>query len=256
MSSAAVLRSVASARRAPWVIAIDGPAAGGKGALSMRLALRLGFAHLDTGLLYRAVARQALDQGVDPTVPDPLIALAAGICLNHLRDPRLRDDDVARVASQVAVFAGVRRALLVLQRRFAATPPEGAAGVILDGRDIGTVVYPEADLKLFVTASLAARARRRQCERVARGESALYSETLASLRERDARDSNRAAAPLRVAADARVLDTSALTAAQTYQAALGLIETLTDIPIPIETAAEETGPAPFTPWPGDRPLEG
>ena len=194
--------------------------------MSMRLALRLGFAHLDTGLLYRAVARQALDQGVDPTVPDPLIALAAGICLNHLRDPRLRDDDVARIASQVAVFAGVRRALLVLQRRFAATPPEGAAGVILDGRDIGTWICPDAGIKFFVTAERDARAGRRHRELLVRGEAAIYARVLQDMEARDVRDAGREAAPLRPAPDAFVIDSSALDADAVFERAVAHIDGL------------------------------
>ena len=201
----------------PFVIAIDGPAGSGKGTLARRLAERFGFAHLDTGALYRATALLMLDDASDPADPIAAEAAARRVDPRLASDPRLRGDEVAGAASVVAAIPGVRRALLGLQRDFAAHPPPSTRGVILDGRDIGTVIYPEADLKLFITASVETRAARRVKELREQGgaaiyEAAIYENVLQDLNERDARDSGRSTAPLAVAPDAEVIDTTALDA--------------------------------------------
>ena len=193
-----------------FVIAIDGPAASGKGTLARRLAEHFGFAHLDTGALYRATAFLVLEQAGDPA--DPVIAArAAGLVyLGLLSDPRLRAETVSAAASIVAATPSVRRALLELQRNFAAHPPKPAKGAILDGRDIGSVVCPAAEVKLFVTASAEERARRRVEELRRQGAAAIFVDVLQDLKERDARDMQRRAAPLTAAPDAIVIDTTTL----------------------------------------------
>jgi len=195
-----------------FVIAIDGPAASGKGTLSRRLARHYGFAHLDTGALYRATGRDVLASGLDPGDPDAAARIAAAVDPASFDDPRLREEAVGQAASVVAAHAGVRAALLALQRRFAATPPGGLAGAVLDGRDIGTVVCPQARVKFFVTASPEVRARRRVLELEGRGAVADEAAIRADLIARDTRDRERAEAPLRPAEDAILLDTSGLDA--------------------------------------------
>ncbi|AWK87706.1 (d)CMP kinase [Azospirillum thermophilum] len=215
----------------PLVIAIDGPAASGKGTLAKRVAAAYGFAHLDTGSLYRAVGVAVLRAGGDPA--DPAAAGRAARDLHPedgiLADPDLRTDEAAQAASKVAAVPEVRAALLEFQRRFAEQPPGGAPGAVLDGRDIGTVVCPGADAKLFVTASVEVRADRRLKELQGRGIPAIPSDVLEDMKARDARDSQRAVAPLRPAADAFVLDTSALDADQAYAAAIAHIGSKTGL---------------------------
>jgi CMP/dCMP kinase len=196
----------------PFVVAIDGPAASGKGTLARRLAGRFGFAHLDTGALYRATARLVLDANGDPADPETAAAAARRVDHNVLSDPRLRGDEVAVAASVVAAIPEVRRALLSLQQNFAARPPAPARGAVLDGRDIGTVICPTADVKLFVTASTETRASRRVKELREQGAAVIYEDVLQDLKQRDARDSQRSAAPLAAAADAKVIDTTTLDA--------------------------------------------
>lgn len=210
-----------------FIIAIDGPAAAGKGTLSRRLAAELGFAHLDTGALYRAVGVCVLRGGGDPA--DSRAAAAAARALRPddgvLNAPELRSDEAAQAASKVAAIPDVRAALLDFQRRFADFPPGGAAGAVLDGRDVGTVVCPGAPVKLFVTASVEARAGRRLKELQERGLPADPAAVLADMRARDERDSNRAAAPLKPADDAVVLDTTDLDADAAFAAALAVVRT-------------------------------
>ncbi|CAA7611324.1 cytidylate kinase [Candidatus Terasakiella magnetica] len=197
------------------IIAIDGPAAAGKGTLARRLASELGFDYLDTGLIYRAVGMKLAHAGHDPS--DVIAAERAARTLSpaDLEAPDLRQDEAAQAASKVAVIPGVRAALLEFQRNFASHPP-GAKGAVLDGRDIGTVVCPAADVKLFVTASLEKRAERRLKELQEKGLEAIHSTVLADMRERDERDRNRSVAPLVPADGAVVLDTSDLDADQAF----------------------------------------
>lgn len=208
------------------IIAIDGPAAAGKGTLARRLAAEFGYDYLDTGLLYRAVGMNVDRAGFDPA--DPARATEAAIALlpEDLAADDLRTDEAAQAASKVAVIPGVRAALLDFQRLFAAQPPAGR-GAVLDGRDIGTVVCPQASIKLFVTASLEKRAERRLKELRDRGLEAIQSTVLADMRERDERDSKRAVAPLVPADDAFVLDTSDLDADQAFAAAVEFIRSRT-----------------------------
>ncbi len=204
------------------VIAIDGPAAAGKGTLARRLAAALDLPYLDTGLLYRAVGRRVLDRGGDPS--DPAAAEAAAVALRpaDLERNDLRGPQADAAAASVASIPGVRRALLAFQRGFAAE-----RGAVLDGRDIGTVIFPAAQAKLFVTASLHERARRRWAELRARGAEAILAVVEADMRQRDAKDEARAAAPLRAAGDAFVLDTSAMDADAAFAAALAYVRTRT-----------------------------
>ena len=206
------------------IIAIDGPAAAGKGTLARRVAEHLGLAYLDTGLLYRAVGYQLLEKGDDPENPELAEAAAQALDPAHFDNPALRTDDVANAASMVSAIPAVRAALLAFQRSFAANPPTGKNGVVLDGRDIGTVVCPEADAKLFVTASVEVRAERRLKELQERGEEAIHARVLQDMKERDARDSGRDVSPLVPADDAFVLDTSDLDADAVFAAALDYIQ--------------------------------
>jgi cytidylate kinase len=209
------------------IIAIDGPSASGKGTLARRLAAALGYAHMDTGMIYRAVAAKLRQAGATPedAAEDAAAALEAARSLvpEDLERPDLRDEAVSQGASQVAAMPAVRAALLAFQRRFAHEPPGGQAGAVLDGRDIGTVVCPEAEVKIFVTAAPETRARRRHKELLERGEASIYARVLQDMRERDARDSGRAVAPLKPAADAIVLDSSRMSAEAVFQAALDAI---------------------------------
>ncbi len=210
------------------VIAVDGPSAAGKGTLARRLAADLGFAHLDTGALYRATALKVLRAGADPRDVAAAAAAARDITSADLADPALRDEAVGNAASEVAALPEVRAALLAFQRRFARHPPDGAPGAVLDGRDIGTVVCPDADAKLFVTASEAVRARRRYLELRADNPDISEDAVLADLRARDVRDASREAAPLRPAQDAHLLDTSNLDIDSAVRAAKALI--VSDLP--------------------------
>jgi len=209
------------------IIAVDGPAASGKGTLARRLAHYYGLAFLDTGALYRAAALRALEAG-DPHDPKVAVAAAASVTLSDLGDPHLRDERVGAAASVVAAIPEVRRALLDAQRQFAHHPPEGKPGAVLDGRDIGTVVCPDADVKLFLTASPEARATRRLKELQEQGTSAIYERVLQDMKARDARDSERATAPLARAADAFELDTTALDADGAFAASVAFITRMLD----------------------------
>ena len=210
-------------RERPVVIAIDGPAASGKGTLARRIAAHFGYAHLDTGLLYRAVGLRLLRTGADPADEAAASAAAQALSEADLVDPELRRDEVANAAGVVAAIPAVREALLDYQRRFAAAPPGSPPGVVLDGRDIGTVICPGADHKIFVEASLEVRAERRLKELQNRGSEGIPARVLQDMKERDARDRSRAVAPLAPASDAFVLDTSALDADAALAAALDFI---------------------------------
>lgn len=205
------------------IIAVDGPAASGKGTLARRIADAYGLRHLDTGLIYRAVGRDVLARGASPEDADAALDAALRLDPESLSDPALRAEQVGEAASIVSARPQVRAALLELQRRFARTPP----GAVLDGRDIGTVVCPDADVKLFVTASLEARAVRRQAELAARGEAVALDLVRDELRRRDERDASRASAPMRAAADAVLLDTTELDIEAAFEAAVRLIDRAT-----------------------------
>jgi cytidylate kinase len=211
----------------PIVIAVDGPAASGKGTLARRLATQFSFAYLDTGKLYRAVGLKVLRAGGDPEDDDAAEATARSLDVSELDDPDLAGDEAASAASKVAAIDGVRAALLDFQRSFAATPPdvdgEPAEGAVLDGRDIGTVICPDATAKLFVTADVEVRADRRHKELLNRGEASIYARVLEDLKARDARDMNRETAPLRPADDAVVLDTTELDVDAAFVAALDIV---------------------------------
>lgn len=202
------------------IIAVDGPAASGKGTLARKLAAHYGLPHLDTGALYRAVARDVLAAGGD--VRDAAAAAAAARRLDAatVDDPQLRSPAIGEAASFVAAHPDVRAALVELQRRFAHLP----RGAVLDGRDIGTVVCPDADIKLFVTAAAEERARRRLLELQAAGREVTFEAVLDELKRRDARDSERAVSPLRRAEDAYLLDTTNLDIEATFSAAVELID--------------------------------
>ncbi len=202
----------------PLVIAIDGPAAAGKGTLARRLAAELGLPYLDTGLLYRAVGRRVLDAGADPADPAAAEAQARALRPEDTLRPDLRGPAADHAASLVASVPGVRAALLAFQHGFAAE-----RGAVLDGRDIGTVIFPDAVVKLFVTASLSARAHRRWRELQARGDGTTLELVEAGMRARDALDEQRAAAPLRPAADATALDTTALDSSAAFAAAMAVV---------------------------------
>ena len=206
------------------IIAIDGPAAAGKGTLAKRLGAHYGLALLDTGLLYRAVGYKVLALGKDPEDADSATAVAEALVPDDLESPNLRNDEVAQAASKVSAVPGVRAALLDFQQDFAHNPPGGAKGAILDGRDIGTVVCPDADAKLFITASTEVRAERRFKELLERDDTVIYARVLEDMKERDARDSGRGVAPLVPAQDALQLDTSTLDADAVYAKAVEFVD--------------------------------
>ena len=209
------------------IIAIDGPAAAGKGTLAGRLADHFGLAILDTGILYRAVGMKLVREGGDPDDASAAADVARALAPADLDADDLRTDAAADAASRVSAVPAVRQALLEFQRAFAENPPDiasgNANGAILDGRDIGTVVCPNADCKLFITADVEVRAKRRFLELRERGLDAIHGRVLADMKERDARDSERAVSPLVPAKDAFLLDTSDLDADQVFAAALDFI---------------------------------
>lgn len=205
------------------VIAVDGPVAAGKGTLARRLADRYGYAYLDTGSLYRAVGARVLRQGGDPADAGFSTKAAESLEDSDLAAKDLRSEAVGLAASKVAAIPGVRAALLDYQRRFASQPPAGKPGAVLDGRDIGTVVCPDAAVKLFVTARDEVRAERRYKELIDKGESATFERVLADLRRRDEQDKARSTAPLKAADDAHLLDTSDLAIEAAVAAAVDII---------------------------------
>ena len=202
------------------IIAIDGPAASGKGTIAKQIAAVYGLHHLDTGLIYRAVAKAVLDRGHSPDNIEEATAAAVALDPVKFDEQALKAQTITEAASVVAAMPEVRQALMNYQRQFATKPP----GSVLDGRDIGTVIAPGADVKLFVTASPEVRAARRARELQARGEKASQDEVLADLLRRDERDSRRTAAPLKLAPDAHLLDTTHLDIDAAFRAAIEIIE--------------------------------
>jgi CMP/dCMP kinase len=202
------------------IIAVDGPAASGKGTIARALARHYGVPHLDTGLLYRAVAHRVLTEGLDPAREADVVAMC-DFDDRLLDDPALRTDEIGKAASIVSAHPLVRAALLQRQKRFAQQP----GGAVLDGRDIGTVIAPDAPVKLFVKATPTIRAQRRHAELRARGHAVSIDKVLADIRARDDRDSRRTDAPMRQAADAMLLDTSFLSIDAAVQKAIRLADT-------------------------------
>jgi cytidylate kinase len=206
-------------RKRPLVIAVDGPAASGKGTVARALARHFGLPHMDTGLLYRAAALNLWRWGGDPASEFEAVRACAELNLDG-NDPELRSEPVSMIASSISAYPAVRAALLERQRDFAAQ----AGGAVLDGRDIGTVIAPDAAVKLFVTATPEVRAGRRMLELEARGMKAHYAEVLADIHARDERDSTRPTAPLRQAEDAILLETSELDVEAAVAEAVRLVE--------------------------------
>jgi cytidylate kinase len=202
------------------VIAVDGPAASGKGTIARALARHFGLPHMDTGMLYRAVALSMFRFGGDPASEFEAVRACDGIAQVDPTDPELRSEIVSSIASRISAYPGVRAALIERQRSFAGQ----ASGAVLDGRDIGTVIAPDASAKLFITATAEVRARRRVAELLARGTPSHYEDVLIDIRARDARDSGRAAAPLARADDADLIDTSELDIGHAIAAAIELVE--------------------------------
>lgn len=209
------------------IIAIDGPAAAGKGTLARGVSERLNLSYLDTGLLYRAVGKKVLDAGKIPEDAAVAEAIARELETDDLNAEGLRLDDVAQAASKVSAVPGVRAALLDFQQDFAKNPPAGYKGAVLDGRDIGTIVCPSATAKLFITASTEVRATRRFKELHKAGTGAIYARVLKDMKERDERDSFRSVAPLAPAHDAKILDTCDLSPTQVLDKALEFIASKT-----------------------------
>ena len=204
------------------LIAVDGPAAAGKGTLSRRLAEHFNLARLDTGLIYRTVAKKVLETK-DPENNKIAIEIAQFLSLNDLDTNGLRDEAIGTAASKISIIPEVRKTLLNFQRNFAKNPPNGKVGAILDGRDIGTVVCPKAEFKLFITASSKIRAERRFKELQDRGKEAIRSAILRDIIDRDERDSIRSVSPLLPAQDAQILDTSKLDPDAVFNLALDFI---------------------------------
>lgn len=206
------------------VIAIDGPAASGKGTLARKLARHYGYAYLDTGSLYRAVGQAVLAAGGDPNDDEAALAAAEALDIAHIDEKAIRTREAGEAASIVAVKPAVRAAILDFQRNFAASPPGGEGGAVLDGRDIGTVVCPDARVKIFVTASPEIRAHRRWLELNSSGVEVSEAQILEDVRERDRRDAERTASPMKPAADAYLLDTSDLSIEAAFDAAVAIID--------------------------------
>lgn len=206
------------------VIAVDGPAASGKGTLARKLAAHYGFAYLDTGSLYRAVGHAVTSAGHDPADEKAALAAARNLDLSKIDERAIRTAEAGAAASIVAAMPAVRAAILDLQRNFAHNPPNGLRGAVLDGRDIGTVVCPDAKAKLFVTARPEIRARRRWLELNNSGSGITEAQVLEDIRERDRRDAERAASPMKPADDAHLLDTSDLSIEAAFGAAVAIID--------------------------------
>ncbi|MDD3289116.1 MAG: (d)CMP kinase [Alphaproteobacteria bacterium] len=209
------------------IIAIDGPSASGKGTIARMIAEELDYAYLDTGLLYRAVGMLAMSDGINLEDKAAIAAFAETLSvtaiINKLSAPALRSDEAATAASKVAPIPAVRAKLLKFQQDFGASPPEGKKGAVLDGRDIGTIIAPNAKVKIYVTADTAVRAQRRWKELQKRGETATYADVLADLRARDERDTKRSAAPALPATDAVILDNTRINAKETFAEAMKIV---------------------------------
>ena len=206
------------------IIAVDGPAASGKGTLARKLAAHYRFAYLDTGSLYRAVGHAVTSAGHDPADDEATLAAARGFDLSMIDERAIRTVEAGAAASIIAAKPAVRAAILDLQRNFAHNPPGGQQGAVLDGRDIGTVVCPDAKAKLFVTARPEIRARRRWLELNKSGSNLTEAQVLEDIRERDRRDAERAASPMKPAHDAHLLDTSDLSIEAAFGAAVAIID--------------------------------
>ncbi|HEX2351525.1 MAG TPA: (d)CMP kinase [Xanthobacteraceae bacterium] len=202
------------------IIAIDGPAASGKGTLGKRLAGHYGLRHLDTGLIYRAVAKAVLDAGHSPDDRARAVAAAEALDPRRFDEAALKRQAVGEAASLLSAIPEVRKLVLAFQREFGRAPP----GAVLDGRDIGTVIFPDADVKIFVTATPEVRARRRAAELEQAGEHINEADVLADIRRRDERDSKRAIAPLKAAPNAHLLDTTHLDIDAAFRAAIDIVE--------------------------------
>ncbi|AUG55264.1 (d)CMP kinase [Thalassospira marina] len=207
------------------IIAIDGPAASGKGTLARRVAAAMDYAYLDTGLLYRATGAKVLALGGNPEDVDTAVNAAEQLQPADLENENLRSEDVGNAASRVAAIAQVRAVLLDFQRQLAKSPPGGKHGAVLDGRDIGTVVCPEAPIKFYLTASVKERANRRFKQLQEKNPAAIYERVLNELEERDARDSARDVAPLKMADNAIHIDTDRLNADAVFNAVMAHIRT-------------------------------
>lgn len=207
-----------------FVIAIDGPAAAGKGTLARKLSNHYGFAYLDTGSLYRAVGQAVRDQGLDPSNAEAALKAAQTLDVSKIDERAIRTREAGEAASVVAVMQPVRDAILQFQRDFASNPPGDLAGAVLDGRDIGTVVCPQADVKIYVTASPEIRAHRRWLELKTSGSDVSEAQVLEDTRERDRRDSGRATSPMRPAEDAHLLDTTNLSIEAAFGEAVRIID--------------------------------
>jgi cytidylate kinase len=208
------------------IIAIDGAAGTGKGTLAKRLADHLGMAHLDTGALYRAVGLTVLQAGGDPSDAAAATEIAHNLDVSVMKSPELRSETTGAAASHVAAIPAVRDALFDFQRRFATQPPDGTAGAVLDGRDVGTVICPDADAKFYLDANLDERVGRRVKELRERGLPVISSAVRQEMQDRDARDASRAIAPLKPADDAFILDTTGLDADAVFERALDQLREL------------------------------
>jgi cytidylate kinase len=206
------------------LIAVDGPSGAGKGTLARRLAQHYHLAYLDTGLIYRAVGAQMLAQNISLDNEQKAIEIAQKMSMEALGQSNLRTDEVAQAASTIAVYPAVRQALLTFQQDFAASPPPGYQGAVLDGRDIGTRICPNADFKFYITADVKIRAERRCKELQERGIPSIYSDVLNDMMQRDQRDQQRTEWPLRPADDAIVIDTTHFTAEEAFNFAVHCIE--------------------------------
>jgi cytidylate kinase len=208
----------------PIIIAVDGTAAAGKGTLARNLARIYHLSHLDTGRLYRAVGFKMLKEGKDLADREAAVSIANSLTHEDFDNPALRNEDIGVAASHVAAFEEVRKILLVFQRSFADQPPAGMQGVIIDGRDIGSIILPAAPCKIFVTASLEVRAERRLKELHQKGINCIYEAILEDIKARDARDETRKASPLRPAEGAYILDTSTLGIEECVKKACAYVE--------------------------------